>query len=51
MKSTDKKQKASLRWHWSEPEGGLSLEECEQIARQIPRFTFLYNPLNKSAKS
>ena len=38
MKSTSKKQEAPRLWYWGEPEGGMSVEDCERIAKEIPPF-------------
>ncbi len=38
MESTNKKQDAPKLWYWGEPEGGMSLEDCEKIVKETPRF-------------
>ena len=38
MESTSKKQNTPKLWYWGEPKGGLSLEACEKIVKEIPHF-------------
>lgn len=38
MESTGKKHDAPKLWYWGESKEGMSIEECEMIARSIPRF-------------
>ena len=38
MESTSKKQNTPKLWYWGEPKGGMSLEDCEKIVKEIPHF-------------
>ncbi len=38
MESTSKKQNAPKLWYWGETKGGMSLEVCEKIVKEIPLF-------------
>ena len=35
MESTSKKQNTPKLWYWGEPKGGMSLEDCEKIVKEI----------------
>lgn len=35
METKEKDVKQPMLWYWSQPEGGMSVEECEAIAREI----------------
>ncbi len=34
MESIKKEKKGEKMWHWSQPENGLSIEDCERIAEE-----------------
>lgn len=38
MKSRSKKQEVPQLWYWGEPKEGMSLEDCERIAKETPLF-------------
>ena len=38
MESTSKKQNTPKLWYWGEPKGGMSLEDCEKIVKEIQHF-------------
>lgn len=34
METMKKEKKRVKMWHWNQPENGLSIEDCEQIAEE-----------------
>ena len=44
MEATSKKQDRPRLWYWGEPKEGMSVEDCEKLAREIPRFDRAFRP-------
>ena len=38
MRKTNEKKRSPRLWYWGEPKEGMSLEDCERIAKEIPPF-------------
>ncbi len=42
MKTQKEQKKKVMSWHWNQPEGGMSIEECERIAEEVWTEALLY---------
>lgn len=38
MESREKKQGTPKLWYWGVPKEGMSIEDCEKLAKRIPRY-------------